>query len=42
MPRFVALEEDMLQPLSLVEREQLSTLMAKVVLGMFHADDVGD
>ncbi|KAF0135026.1 MAG: putative transcriptional regulator [Xanthobacteraceae bacterium] len=42
MPRFVALEEDMLQPLSLVEREQLSTLMAKVVLGMFHADDIQD
>ncbi len=40
MPRFIALEEEMLQPLSLIEREQLSTLMAKVVLGMFHADDV--
>lgn len=38
MPRFVALEEEMLQPLSLVERETLSMLMAKVVLGMFHED----
>jgi MarR family transcriptional regulator, temperature-dependent positive regulator of motility len=35
MPRFVALEEQMLAPLSLVERETLSMLMAKVVLGMF-------
>lgn len=39
MPRFVALEEEMLRPLSLVEREMLSTLMAKVVLGMFHGED---
>lgn len=36
MPRFIALEEDMLEPLSLIEREQLSMLMAKVVLGMFN------
>lgn len=36
VPRFVALEEEMLAPLSLIEREQLSTLMAKVVLAMFH------
>jgi MarR family transcriptional regulator, temperature-dependent positive regulator of motility len=35
MPRFVALEEEMLGPLSLIERETLSMLMAKVVLGMF-------
>ena len=35
MPRFVALEEEMLAPLSLVERETLSALMAKVVLAMF-------
>lgn len=35
MPRFVAMEEQMLAPLSLVERETLSTLMAKVVLAMF-------
>jgi DNA-binding MarR family transcriptional regulator len=39
VPHFVALEEEMLAPLSLVEREQLSTLMAKVVLAMFHGDD---
>ena len=35
LPRFVAMEEQMLAPLSLVERETLSTLMAKVVLAMF-------
>lgn len=35
MPRFVAMEEQMLSPLSLVERETLSALMAKVVLAMF-------
>lgn len=39
VPHFVALEQEMLAPLSLVEREQLSTLMAKVVLAMFHGDD---
>jgi MarR family transcriptional regulator, temperature-dependent positive regulator of motility len=40
LPRFVALEEEMLQPLSLMERETLATLMAKVVLGMFeHRED---
>lgn len=39
VPHFVALEQEMLTPLSLVEREQLSTLMAKVVLAMFHADE---
>lgn len=39
MPRFVALEQEMLGPLSLVERETLATLMAKVVLGMFHPED---
>jgi MarR family transcriptional regulator, temperature-dependent positive regulator of motility len=38
LPRFVALEEEMLAPLSLIERETLSTLMAKVVLAMFHGD----
>jgi MarR family transcriptional regulator, temperature-dependent positive regulator of motility len=38
LPRFVALEEEMLAPLSLMERETLSTLMAKVVLGMFEHD----
>ena len=35
LPRFVALEAEMLAPLSLVERETLSALMAKVVLAMF-------
>jgi len=35
MPRFVSMEEQMLAPLSLVERETLSALMAKVVLSMF-------
>lgn len=40
MPRFIAMETEMLAPLSLVERETLSTLMAKVVLSMFeHTDD---
>ncbi len=38
LPRFVALEEEMLAPLGLVDREMLATLMAKVVLAMFHAD----
>lgn len=38
MPRFVALEREMLAPLSLVERETLSTLMAKVVLSLFESD----
>lgn len=38
LPRFVALEEEMLAPLSLIERETLSALMAKVVLAMFHGD----
>ena len=37
LPRFVALENEMLAPLSLIERETLSNLMAKVVLSMFHA-----
>lgn len=38
LPRFVALEQEMLTPLSLVERETLSALMAKVVLAMFEAE----
>lgn len=38
VPRFVALETEMLAPLSLVERETLSALMAKVVLAMFEVD----
>ena len=35
LPRFVALEAEMLAPLNLVEQETLSALMAKVVLAMF-------
>lgn len=35
LPRFVALEDEMLAPLTLVEQETLSALMAKVVLAMF-------
>lgn len=35
IPQFVAAEEAMLASLTLVERETLSLLMAKVVLGMF-------
>lgn len=38
LPRFVAMEEEMLAPLSLIERETLSALMAKVVLAMFESD----
>ncbi len=35
LPRFIALEAEMLAPLSLVEQETLSALMAKVVLALF-------
>ena len=35
MPQFAGLEAEMLAPLSLVEQETLSALMAKVVLAMF-------
>ena len=35
LPRFVALEAEMLGSLSLVERETLSALLAKVLLSMF-------
>ena len=42
LPRFVALEEEMLAPLSLVERETLSNLMARVVLAMFDTGDRPD
>ncbi|MGL4637270.1 MAG: MarR family winged helix-turn-helix transcriptional regulator [Beijerinckiaceae bacterium] len=35
LPRFEALENEMLSSLTLVERETLSALMAKVVLAMF-------
>ncbi len=38
LPRFVALEQEMLTPLSLIERETLSALMAKVVLAMFETE----
>ena len=37
LPRFVALETEMLGSLSLVERETLSALMAKVLLSMFQS-----
>ena len=40
LPRFVALETEMLGSLNLVERETLSALMAKVLLSMF--DGGGD
>lgn len=39
MPRFIAGEEALLAPLSLVERETLSILMAKVMLNMFEGGD---
>jgi DNA-binding MarR family transcriptional regulator len=42
LPRFAGLEREMLGPLSLVEREMLSTLLAKVVLAMFHGQGVTD
>ena len=38
MPRFVAFEQEMLAPLSLVEQETLNALMAKVMLAMFAED----
>jgi DNA-binding MarR family transcriptional regulator len=38
MPRFAGLEQEMLAPLNLVEREMLSMLLAKVVLAMFHSE----
>lgn len=41
LPRFVALEAEMLAPLSLVEQETLSALMAKVVLAMFDSSSDG-
>lgn len=39
LPRFAGLEQEMLAPLSLVEREMLSMLLAKVVLAMFHGEN---
>lgn len=35
LPRFVGMEQEMLAPLSLVEREMLSLLLAKVVMATF-------
>ena len=40
IPQFASLETEMLAPLSLIEQETLSALMAKVVLAMF--DSSGD
>lgn len=40
IPQFASLEAEMLAPLSLIEQETLSALMAKVVLAMF--DSTGD
>ena len=40
IPQFASLEAEMLAPLSLIEQETLSALMAKVVLAMF--DSSGD
>lgn len=42
LPRFVATEADLLAPLSLVERETLSMLMAKVALTLFEAGEDND
>lgn len=39
LPRFRGLEAEMLAPLTLVEQETLSALMAKVVLAMFDGSD---
>lgn len=41
LPRFTALEDEMLAPLTLVERETLSALMAKIVLAMFQGTPMG-
>ncbi|NDB67020.1 MAG: MarR family transcriptional regulator [Methylocystaceae bacterium] len=38
LPHFVALEREMLAPLSLIEQETLNALMAKVMLAMFAQD----
>ena len=42
LPRFVAFEQEMLAPLSLVEQETLNALMAKVMLSMFAEDTKDD
>lgn len=39
LPRFVAMEEALLAPLTLVERETLSMLMAKVALALFEGGE---
>jgi len=41
IPQFASLEAEMLAPLSLVEQETLSALMAKVVLAMFDSSGAG-
>jgi len=41
VPRFIAMETEMLAPLTLVEQETLSALMAKVVLAMFDSSVEG-
>ena len=42
LPRFVAFEQEMLSPLSLIEQETLNALMAKVMLSMFAHDTKAD
>lgn len=42
LPRFAGLEQEMLAPLNLVEREMLSMLLAKVVTAMFNDQPVPD
>lgn len=42
LPRFAGLEQEMLAPLNLVEREMLSMLLAKVVGAMFQAHSEAD
>lgn len=39
LPRFIATEEELLAPLSLVERETLSILMGKVALTLFQGSE---
>jgi MarR family transcriptional regulator, temperature-dependent positive regulator of motility len=42
LPRFAGLEQEMLAPLNLVEREMLSLLLAKVVTAMFNGQPIPD
>ena len=42
LPRFVALQEEMLRVLSDGEREMLSVLLARIVLGTFEAGTLDD